>query len=93
MATLPASETSDISIFFFSLSTLYNSGQESQVEVFSMDKKTRDILLGPLAFALVAYALNGVFSFKAAVAMALTVWMGLWVMQREAWAIMPAALA
>ena len=52
-----------------------------------MDKKTRDILLGPVAFILVAWALNGLFSFKAAVAVALTVWMGLW------WILRPVDIA
>lgn len=55
--------------------------------MFSMDKKTRDILLGPIVFAVMTFALNGVFSFKAAVAMALTVWMGLW------WILRPVDIA
>jgi len=44
-------------------------------------------LLGPLAFALVGWALTGFFSFKAAVAVALTVWMGLW------WILRPVDIA
>ncbi|MCQ2363634.1 MAG: anion permease, partial [Acidaminococcaceae bacterium] len=52
-----------------------------------MDKKTRDILLGPAAFILVGWALDGLFSFKAAVAVALTVWMGLW------WILRPVDIA
>lgn len=52
-----------------------------------MTKRTRNIIIGPVAFAVVAYFLNGVFSFKAAVAMALTVWMGLW------WILRPVDIA
>lgn len=52
-----------------------------------MDKRVRNIIIGPVAFAAVAFLLNGVFSFKAAVALALTVWMGLW------WILRPVDIA
>lgn len=52
-----------------------------------MSQKTKHILVGPLAFVLCILALQSVFSYKAAVAIGLTVWMGLW------WVLRPVDIA
>lgn len=52
-----------------------------------MDKKTRNILLGPIAFAVCIMGLQSVFGFKASVSVGLTVWMGLW------WILRPVDIA
>ncbi|MDO4177846.1 MAG: SLC13 family permease [Phascolarctobacterium sp.] len=43
-----------------------------------MDKKTLHIFLGPVIFGFCLLFLHPLFSFKAAVAIGLTAWMGLW---------------
>ena len=53
----------------------------------NMDKKTLHIILGPLAFAVCIFSLQAIFSYKAAVAIGLTVWMGLW------WILRPVDIA
>lgn len=52
-----------------------------------MDKKTLHILIGPAAFLVLTLLLNGIFSFKAAVGIGLTIWMGLW------WILRPVDIA
>lgn len=52
-----------------------------------MDKKTMHIIAGPVAFGLCILLLQSVFTFKAAVAAGLTVWMGLW------WILRPVDIA
>lgn len=52
-----------------------------------MDKKTLHVLVGPLAFFLCVFTLQGIFVYKAAVAIGLTVWMGLW------WILRPVDIA
>lgn len=52
-----------------------------------MDKKTLHILLGPLVFLACIFILQSVFSYKAAIAIGLTVWMGLW------WILRPVDIA
>lgn len=60
---------------------------KSIFKVLTKNKKTTHILLGPAAFIVTAFLLNGSFSFKAAIAIALTVWMGLW------WILRPVDIA
>ena len=52
-----------------------------------MEKKTLHILIGPAVFLLSLLLLQSVFSFKAAVAIGLTIWMGLW------WILRPVDIA
>lgn len=52
-----------------------------------MSKKTKQVLIGPLAFGLCILALQGLFPYKAAVSIGLTVWMGLW------WVLRPVDIA
>ena len=52
-----------------------------------MDKRIRNILIGPLAFAVVIFLLQNIFGFKAAVTVGLVVWMGLW------WILRPVDIA
>lgn len=52
-----------------------------------MSKKTKQVLIGPLAFVLCILALQGIFPYKAAVSIGLTVWMGLW------WVLRPVDIA
>lgn len=52
-----------------------------------MEKKTLHIILGPAIFGLCILLLQGLFSYKAAVAIGLTVWMGLW------WILRPVDIA
>lgn len=52
-----------------------------------MDKKTLHIIVGPVTFGLCILLLQSVFSFKAAVAAGLTIWMGLW------WILRPVDIA
>lgn len=78
-----------IKIFLFVCVLLYNDDAKCQdaPRREKMDKKLRDITAGPLAFAVVILLLQDVFSFKAAVAIGLTVWMGLW------WILRPVDIA
>lgn len=52
-----------------------------------MSKKTKHILIGPVVFTLCILLLQGIFNYKAAVAIGLTVWMGLW------WVLRPVDIA
>ncbi|MCQ2361765.1 MAG: anion permease [Acidaminococcaceae bacterium] len=52
-----------------------------------MDKRIRNILIGPLAFAVAIFLLQNIFGFKAAVTVGLVVWMGLW------WILRPVDIA
>lgn len=52
-----------------------------------MEKKTIHILAGPLVFALCILCLQNIFTYKAAVAIGLTIWMGLW------WILRPVDIA
>ena len=52
-----------------------------------MDKRIRNILIGPLAFAVVIFLLQNIFGFKAAVTVGLVMWMGLW------WILRPVDIA
>lgn len=52
-----------------------------------MDKRIRNILIGPLAFAVVIFLLQNIFGFKTAVTVGLVVWMGLW------WILRPVDIA
>ena len=56
-------------------------------KALAKNKDTFHIVLGPLIFILTAWLLNGLFPFKAAIAVALTVWMGLW------WVLRPVDIA
>ena len=56
-------------------------------KALAMERKTFDIILGPAVFILFSWLLNGIFTFKAAVAISLTVWMGLW------WILRPVDIA
>lgn len=52
-----------------------------------MDKRIRNILIGPLAFAVAIFLLQNIFGFKVAVTVGLVVWMGLW------WILRPVDIA
>lgn len=52
-----------------------------------MNKRIRNIIIGPVVFVAMIFLLKEIFGFKAAVAMALTVWMGLW------WILRPVDIA
>jgi len=52
-----------------------------------MEKKTLHIILGPIFFLLCILFLQGIFSYKASIAIGLTIWMGLW------WILRPVDIA
>ena len=60
---------------------------KSIFKALARHRNTAHIIIGPVAFVLTAFLLNTAFSFKAAIAVALTVWMGLW------WILRPVDIA